>query len=273
MNVKIANITDKIRLVFKKEKEPYLRIFSILGFYPHDISIYEDACRHRSCSNTRRKRNQISNERLEFLGDAVLESVVSDILYNRYEDKQEGYLTTLRSKLVKRETLNDLAVKIGLDKLVIHSDFVHNSHNSYMNGNAFEAFLGAIYIDRGYDYCMYFIKERIFGKYISIDQVAQKEENYKSKLIEWCQKYQFVFEFIIANEAMESGNTPKFQAVVKVEGQVCGKGTGYTKKESHQSAAKMAYAKVCSNVGFVNKLFELKRARQNAPEAEPKDAQ
>lgn len=208
----------------------------------------------------------MSNERLEFLGDAVLESVVSDILYNRYQDKQEGYLTTLRSKLVKRETLNDLAVKIGLDKLVIHSDFVHNSHNSYMNGNAFEAFLGAIYLDRGYDYCMYFIKEHIFGRYINIEQMAQREENYKSKLIEWCQKYQFQFEFIIASEAMEGSNTPKFQAIVKVEDQVCGKGTGYTKKESHQSAAKVAYSKVSSNVNFVNKLFELRNQRTGKSE-------
>jgi ribonuclease-3 len=243
-----------------------------MGFYPHDLSLYRVALMHRSTTSNNRQMRHINNERLEFLGDAILGAVVTDIVYERYKNQQEGFLTTLRSKIVKRETLNDLAVKIGLDKLLIHSDRLISSHNNYMNGNAFEAFMGAIYLDRGYDYCMYFIKERILTRYINIDKMSQKEENYKSKIIEWCQHYQCQFDFVITNEKMEAGNAPKFYAEVMVENVSCGKGSGYSKKESHQNAAQQAFKKVQSDVSFVNSIMERRNQRING-KAEPQKQQ
>ena len=263
MNLSIENAIDHVRLLLRKDKEPYLRLYSIMGFYPHDLSLYRVALMHRSTTSTNRQMRHINNERLEFLGDAILGAVVADIVYERYKDQQEGFLTTLRSKSVKRETLNDLAVKIGLDKLVIHSDRIASSHNNYMNGNAFEAFIGAIYLDRGYDFCMSFIKERILQYYINIDKMSQKEENYKSKIIEWCQRYQCQFDFVITNEKMEAGNAPKFYAEVVIEGLTCGKGTGYSKKESHQNASHQAFKKVQSDVYFVNSIMDRRNQRIN----------
>lgn len=272
MNLSIENAIDHVRLLLRKDKEPYLRLYNIMGFYPHDLSLYRVALMHRSTTSTNRQMRHINNERLEFLGDAILGAVVADIVYERYKNQQEGFLTTLRSKIVKRETLNDLAVKIGLDKLLIHSDRLVSSHNNYMNGNAFEAFMGAMYLDRGYDYCMYFIRERILGHYINIDKMSQKEENYKSKIIEWCQHYQCQFDFVITNEKMEAGNAPKFYAEVIVENVSCGKGSGYSKKESHQNAAQQAFKKVQSDVNFVNSIMERRNQRING-KTEPQQQQ
>ncbi|MBR4591557.1 MAG: ribonuclease III [Bacteroidaceae bacterium] len=259
-----TNVIDKIRLTFIKNKEPYLNLYNIMGFYPHNPRLYQTALRHRSCHNPHTKKGEsTNNERLEFLGDAVLSAVVADILYKQYNKSQEGFLTTLRSKLVKRETLNQLAVQIGLDKLVLHSNNVPITHNSYMNGNAFEAFLGAIYLDRGYKYCKWFMDNKIFNKHLDIDKIAKTEENFKSMLIEWCQKNQLKVQFKIVDEEMESNNVPKFYSIVDIEGVVCGHGNGYTKKESHQNAARSAMKKVKSNVAFVNKLYETRNQNNN----------
>ena len=274
MNLSIENTIDRVRLLLRKDKEPYLRLYNIMGFYPHDLSLYRVALMHRSTTSTNRKMRHVNNERLEFLGDAILGAVVADIVYDRYKKQQEGFLTTLRSKIVKRETLNELAVKIGLDKLVIHAERMIAAHNNYMNGNAFEAFIGAIYMDRGYEYCMYFMKERILQDFIDIDRMSNKEENYKSKIIEWCQHYQCQFDFVVTDEKMESGNAPKFFSEVRIEDVVCGKGTGYSKKESHQQAAQQAYRKVQSDVKFVNMLIDRRNQRINGKkEAQPQQSQ
>ena len=177
---------DRIRLFFRKEKEPFLQLHKMLGFYPHNISLYREALLHKSYTKYRNEKSNLNNERLEFLGDAVLSAVVADILYEHYDNKQEGFLTTLRSKLVKRETLNKLAEQIGLDKFIQHIGPVTSAHNSYMGGNAFEALLGAIYLDRGYSYCIKFMQEQVFKHYIDMEKVAATEENFKSRLIEWC---------------------------------------------------------------------------------------
>ena len=177
--MRIRNKIDKIRLSFLKDKEPYLNLYKIMGFYPHRLMLYQTALRHRSCQG--KQKSNLNNERLEFLGDAVLGAIVADILYNKYRNRQEGFLTTLRSKLVKRETLNQLAVQIGLDKLVLHSSHLHVTRNSSLNGNAFEAFIGAIYLDRGYKRCYQFMTERIFAHYLNIEKIANTEENFKSK--------------------------------------------------------------------------------------------
>ena len=239
-----------------------MQLRNILGFLPRDIRLYQTALIHKSLTLREKGEKHINNERLEYLGDAVLSAVVADILYQRYPNKQEGFLTTLRSKLVRRDTLNKLAVQMGLDKLVLYSGRATSAHNSYMNGNAFEAFFGAIYLDRGYEYCMSFARDVIFKKYINIEEVSKTEENYKSKLIEWCQKYQFEFKFdIVSQKILQDRNTPKFVSRVTIEGVYCGTGDGYSKKESHQKAAQQAYKHIRRNAAFVNTLIDARSKR------------
>lgn len=259
-------IIDSLRLLFHKEKEPFLQLKSILGFMPHNLQIYRTALSHKSLVTKTKGIRRVNNERMEFLGDAVLESIVSDVLYRKYPNKQEGFLSTLRSRIVCRETLNDLAVKIGLDKLVLHSGSIGNAHNNYVNGNAFEAFCGAVYLDRGYTYCLRFIEDVIFRKFINIENLAKRKDNYKSKLIEWCQKYQLAVQFNLVSQTMLPGqNTPKFVSQVTIEGVYCGNGDGYSKKESQQNAACQAFRRVNRDAAFVNTLIEARsRHRQTA---------
>jgi ribonuclease-3 len=167
-----THITEKIRLFFRKDKESYLRFYRILGFYPRNIALYEQALLHKSSSVKNDKGRLLNNERLEFLGDAVLDAVVADIVYRKFEGKREGFLTNTRSKMVQRETLNRVAGEIGLDKLVKYSSR-QSSHNSYMGGNAFEALVGAIYLDRGYEACKDFMEHRILGAYIDVDKISR----------------------------------------------------------------------------------------------------
>ena len=274
----ISDVLDKIRLLFIFEKKPFLRLKSILGFYPRNIKLYQMALIHKSVAyyeHEKQKRKHlkpedniiaqkrtphttyscVNNERLEFLGDAVLGAIVSDILYQNYGKKQEGFLTNLRSKLVCRQTLNKLAVDLGLDKLIRHTGAVTTGHNSFMSGNAFEAFIGAIYLDRGYNYCYRFLNDVVFKHYINIDQEAKQNGNFKSTLIEWCQKHQYLITFV-QDESREDNcrNVPVFHSQVLVEGILCGAGNGYSKKESDQNAAKQALQNVKHNKELYDSL-------------------
>ena len=172
----LRNQIDKIRLLFCKDRESYLCFYRILGFYPRNIHLYEQALLHKSTSIRSEKGRPLNNERLEFLGDAILDAIIGDIVYKHFEGKREGFLTNTRSKIVQRETLNKLAVQIGLDKLIKYSTR-SSSHNSYMYGNAFEAFIGAIYLDQGYERCKRFLEERIIRPYIDLDKLSKKEVN------------------------------------------------------------------------------------------------
>ena len=172
-NIVLHNEIDKIRLLFRKDRESYLCFYRILGFYPRNIQLYEQALLHKSTSVRSDKGRPLNNERLEFLGDAILDAIVGDIVYKRFEGKREGFLTNTRSKIVQRETLNKLAVEIGLDKLIKYSTR-SSSHNSYMYGNAFEAFIGAIYLDQGYERCKQFMEQRIINRYIDLAKSPAK---------------------------------------------------------------------------------------------------
>ena len=178
----LNNIIDRIKLPFRKEKELYSSLFDIIGFYPHDISFYKLALMHKSVMRRNAKGKPVNNERLEFLGDAILDAIVGDIVYQHFPGKREGFLTNTRSKLVQRDTLNKLAQEMGINQLILSSGH-SSSHNSYMGGNAFEALVGAIYLDQGYDACMRFMSKRILAKMINIDKVAYKEVNFKLELV------------------------------------------------------------------------------------------
>lgn len=198
---------------------------------------------HKSISLRSEKGRPINNERLEFLGDAILDAIVGDIVYRHFEGRREGFLTNTRSKIVQRETLNKLAVEIGLDKLVKYSTR-SSSHNSYMYGNAFEAFIGAIYLDQGYDRCKQFMEKKIFKNYIDLDKMSRKEVNFKSKLIEWSQKNKMEVSFELIEQFLDEEYNPMFHTEVRIEGISAGTGTGYSKKESQQNAAQMALKKI-----------------------------
>lgn len=239
----LRNKINKIRLLFRKDKESYLCFYQILGFYPDKINLYHQALLHKSTSLRSEKGRPLNNERLEFLGDAILDAVVGDIVYKRFEGKREGFLTNTRSKIVQRETLNKLALEIGLDKLIKFSAR-SSSHNSYMLGNAFEALIGAIYLDQGYEVCKKFIEQQIINRYIDLDKVSRKEVNFKSKLIEWSQKNKMEVSFELIEQFLDQDSNPVFQTEVRIKSIPAGTGAGYSKKESQQNAAKMAIKKI-----------------------------
>ena len=254
----LANITDRIRLFFRKEKEPYFRI-------------YKQALLHKS-SSVKTQGKLINNERLEFLGDAILDAVVADIVYKRFEGKREGFLTNTRSKIVQRETLNNIAINIGLDKLIKYSS-KQSSHNSYMSGNAFEALIGAIYLDRGYRACKKFMEKRIIGQYINLDKISRKEVNFKSKLIEWSQKNKFEIEFRLIGQSLDESQNPIFESQIIVENIPGGIGKGYSKKESQQEAAHTTMNMIKKDSLFIDAIFAAKNERENAEKPVHNDTQ
>lgn len=276
----ISNLFDRMKLPFRKGKEFLTALYEILGFYPHNVEIYRIAFSHKSAptpyNRDKKGRNgkpakprtdhpvrPLNNERLEFLGDAVLESVVSDILFRHFKNKREGFLTSTRSKIVQREALNRLSADMGLNTL-IHAAQGATTFHTNIGGNAFEALMGAIYLDRGYKYCQWFIANRIIGRYVDIDNVAQKEVNFKSKLLEWGQKNRININFQdISHKAEGKG----FSSVLTIEGIVVSRGEGRSKKECQQEASKEALTRMRRDAQFYDSLFRAKEKR-TAMEAE-----
>ncbi|MEI7503072.1 MAG: ribonuclease III [Paludibacter sp.] len=227
----------------------------MLGFYPDKIAYYQLAVRHKSVSIPTDSGHNLSNERLEFLGDAVLNSVVTDILYRRYEDEREGFLTNTRSKIVKRDSLNKLAVEIGLDKLVIVTKYVNTHTNNNIYGNALEALMGAIYLDYGYKQCKRFVEQRLIFSFVNLDKVAENEVNFKSKLIEWCQKNRIQPEFILVDEILSKSNKHLFKSQLIIHGKTVCEATGASKKESQQNASRIADEMIQSNPHFLTEIM------------------
>lgn len=259
--VVLRNITDKIRLLFHKDKESYLCFYRILGFYPRHIKYYQQAVLHKSTAIRSEGGRFLNNERLEFLGDAILDAVVAEILYERFPGKKEGFLTNTRSKIVQRETLNKLAVEIGLGNLIKYAN-CSSSHNSYMYGNAFEALIGAIFLDQGYERCKLFLEKQIIGKYIDLEKLSRKEMNFKSKLIEWCQKNKVEVSFELIEQTFDVNASPIFQTAVLIEGLAAGHGTGYSKKESQQNASQVALKTIKSSQDFVINILQVKEEKE-----------
>ena len=258
-----SNFIDRIKLPFRKEKELYLSLYTILGFYPRNIELYQMALSHKSIHFKNKKGKPVNNERLEFLGDAILDAIVGDIVYKHFPGKREGFLTNTRSKLVQRETLNKIAQEIGLSRL-IYSSGRNFSHNSYMAGNAFEALIGALYLDRGYNLCMRFMQKKILTKMVNIDTVAYKEVNFKSRLIEWAQKNKMNIAFNLLEQKKDDEGNPVFKYCVVIEGIKCNSASGFSKKESQQLASEETLEYIKKNTRFCDALFEAKKQRQEA---------
>ena len=220
---------------------------------------------HKSIGRRNDKGKPLNNERLEFLGDAILDAIVGHVVYKQYEGKREGFLTNTRSKLVSRETLGKLANEMGLSQLLLSAGR-SNSHNSYVNGNAFEALVGAIYLDRGYDACMWFWENRVLGKYINLDKVAFKEVNFKSKLLEWSQKNKVRMEYRMLKQKLDDNGSPVFSFQVVIEGVEGERGSGYSKKEAQQNASKETLQKLKREPQFVDTIFKAKSDRTKMEE-------
>ena len=219
------------------------------------------ALSHKSIHFKNKKGKPVNNERLEFLGDAILDAIVGDIVYKHFPGKREGFLTNTRSKLVQRETLNKIAQEIGLSRL-IYSSGRNFSHNSYMAGNAFEALIGALYLDRGYNLCMRFMQKKILTKMVNIDTVAYKEVNFKSRLIEWAQKNKMNIAFNLLEQKKDDEGNPVFKYCVVIEGIKCNSASGFSKKESQQLASEETLEYIKKNTRFCDALFEAKKKRQ-----------
>ena len=264
--MRLDDIIDRIRLPFREEKELFSTLHDIIGFYPRNISFYKQALMHKSVSRRNEKGRPVNNERLEFLGDALLDAVVGDIVYHHFEGKREGFLTNTRSKLVSRDTLGKLAEEMGLTRLILSAGQPH-SHNSYMAGNAFEALVGAIYLDRGYDAVMRFMKKRILTRLINIDKVAFKEVNFKSKLLEWSQKNRVRLDYAMLKQDMdkESGS-PVFKFQVQLEGVPGETGQGFSKKEAQQLASEATLKRLRREPQFIDAIFAAKTNRTKMEE-------
>ena len=264
-SMRLNNIIDRIKLPFRKEKELFSALYTILGFYPHNIEYYKMALMHKSIRKRNDKGKPLNNERLEFLGDAILDATVGYIVYRHYEGKREGFLTNTRSKLVSRETLGKIANEMGLGSLLLSASH-STSHNSYVEGNAFEALVGAIYLARGYEACLEFFEKRVLGRYVDLDKVAFKEVNFKSKLLEWSQKNRVRMEYRMLKQKKDDNGNPIFSFQVVLEGIEGEQGTGFSKKEAQQEASKDTLQRLKREPQFVDAIFAAKTERTKMEE-------
>ncbi len=219
------------------------QITGLTGFRPGDINIYKCALTHKSLSNSSPDNHSINNERLEYLGDAVLSAVIADYLFTVYPYCKEGILTKMRAKLVNRNNLNKIAIKMGFDKLVLSSKNTIPT-KKHIYGNALEAFIGAVYIDKGFHKS----KEFIVYKILTVDygQLEYEDKDYKSQIIQWGQKNRQEISFESHELHEENKQQPLFVATIHIMNILAGEGLGKTKKEAQQRAARQALNSVCT---------------------------
>ena len=199
------------------DKDLYEYIHNIFGFYPKNITLYRVAFTHKSMAVETIGHYHVSNERMEYLGDAVLSTVVADYLFHTYPTQPEGFLTEMRSRIVSRASLNKLSEKLGFGDYIRHTPDVGNNAHS-MGGNAFEALMGAIYLDRGFDFAKHIIIDRIVNIHIDVEQLQQTDANFKSKLLEWSQKNKKSTSFKMLEEIGE-GHKKQFHVQIVIDGQ------------------------------------------------------
>ncbi|MGV8962457.1 MAG: ribonuclease III [Candidatus Saccharimonadaceae bacterium] len=250
----IKKIYKKIRAIPRKGKEPYLTFYNVVGFYPHDISLYQQAVAHKSSSIRLNNGKWVNNERLEFLGDAILDAIIADILYKKFETKKEGFLTNMRSRIVQRETMNKMAVELGLDKLLVTSTR-NVAHNTNMYGDALEALIAAIYLDQGYRVAKGFVFDTLIKNHLDIEDVATKEVDFKSRIIEWGQKNKLEVKFDVVESYYDVDHNPIFHSNVSIADIEIAVGIGYSKKESHQKASEVALKLIDEDLNFQQKLM------------------
>jgi len=216
-------------------------IKNILGFKPGNIALYKLAFLHRSAGQELIKGIRINNERLEFLGDAILDAITADYLFKTYPTQDEGFLTEMRSKIVSRTQLNKLSHKLGLDQL-IRLDGSNGVYRSYM-GDAFEALIGAIYLDKGYMFTRKILLERIIKHYFDLDELVNQELNFKSKIIEWAQKAKKDVQYTVVNE-VGAGYKKQYVVEILVDGSPMAQSQHYSIKGAEQLASEKAWLRI-----------------------------
>lgn len=228
---------------FSKDREFFLRLREVLGFFPYNLSYYRLACVHRSAPMQIAGHLCRNNDRLEYLGDAVLDLVVSDILMNTYPDKNEGYLTQLRAKMVNGKQLASYANRLGITDMLV-SRSVQEAELSHLQGDMVEALIGAAYLDRGYALAKRFVEKKIIRKCLDVDTVVQQEQDFKSRVLERCQKKALAVNFHTFEDHSTDDSKIKFCCFLRVEGQALGFGQAKSKKEAEQMAAEEALTKM-----------------------------
>ena len=222
--------------LLSKDKKLNDFIKNVFGYYPGNILLYKLALCHRSASTEEIKGLRINNERLEYLGDAILSAIVADYLFKKFPGKDEGFLTEMRSRIVSRDNLNKLSEKLGMHKFIKAS--AANMYRS-IKGDAFEAFIGATFLDRGFNFTKKVIVNRIIKYHIDIDEIEANNYNYKSKLIEWTQHEKKQIEFVVIDE-IGNGFNKQYIVDVLINNIRSGTGRDYSIKKAEQNAAEKA---------------------------------
>ena len=213
-------------------------IKNVFGFRVNNIALYEQAFIHRTAVKSEEQERE-SNERLEYLGDAVLSAIVAEFLYKKYPVANEGFLTDMRSRLVSREQLNKLGRKIGLDKFIVKNESIHNLSAS-LYGNTFEALVGAIFIDKGYEKTRKALLNRILGNCIDLNVIEKEDNNYKGKILHYIQKYKLSVEYRTVKETKEETGRKEYLVYLFIDGKFVAEGCDYTIKSAQQHAAMAA---------------------------------
>jgi ribonuclease III len=215
----------------------------LLGYRPGNIGLYEIAFIHRSATITLPDGKKVNNERLEYLGDAVLDAILSDYLFERFPDASEGFMTKIRSRIVNREVLNQLAISMGLNNLLIcRLNSAQNSKTLY--GDAFEAFIGAIFIEKGYEKTRKIFLRKILNKYLDLNRIISTDTDYKSLVFEWVQKHKSNLIFTYNEEYDFNLKKSVFTTTLYIDKTIMGDGNGDSKKEAEQEAARKALARL-----------------------------
>ena len=231
-----------VRYYFSRDKQLYQAIKNIFGFYPRNIFLYRLAFLHKSAGEESLQGTRINNERLEFLGDAILDAIAADYLFKTFPTEDEGFLTEMRSKIVSRIQLNKLSLKLGLEKLVKLDSSSSNIYRSY-RGDAFEALVGAMYLDRGYTFTRHIILDRIIRHYFDVNELVNQGLNFKSRIIEWVQKEKKQFNFSVVEE-VGSGYQKQYIVELLIDDQPIARGQDYSIKGAEQNAAEKAWTKI-----------------------------
>ncbi|MFN8134717.1 MAG: ribonuclease III [Bacteroidales bacterium] len=236
------DVIKPIRVFLSEDKQLFVALKNIFGFYPGNIFLYKLAFRHKSQALELNNGSRVSNERLEYLGDAILSAVVADHLFKMFPYKDEGFLTEMRSRIVSRAQLNKLSQKLGIDTLINANTEKNNVYRS-MKGDAFEALIGAMYLDKGYNFTRQIVIEKIIRQHFDLHELENNNTNYKSQIIEWSQREKRPVEFVILNE-VGHGYNKQYVVDILVDKVSMGKGRDYSIKGAEQDAAMKALLQI-----------------------------
>lgn len=224
------------------------RLKKILGFSPGNLKLYEIAFIHRSATFTLPSGKRVNNERLEYLGDAILDAILSDFLFEKFPDANEGFMTKIRSRIVNRDVLNQLAISMGINKILISNiNSIQPSKNLY--GDALEALIGSVFLDKGFKKTKKLFIRKVFNKYLDLTVIVNTDTDYKSLVFEWVQKHKSNLIFTYNEEYDFNHKKSVFSTILSIDKEELGKGTGTSKKEAEQEAASQAWIRLRDNLG------------------------